>query len=340
MSLQLQLLSGSRLGASATFTTPFTSGPPAATAVATAATSPASHAAQLPLPTPPAQLPLVEAAAEVPPSSQSTVVATNLARQASEAPTKPKFERFGPYKPVRKSSTGGLTTQQQQSLERFMARFIAKTKRSREHAQKHRPHFADPRGVAGYRRVWKSIVYQISVQRSAGSKLWDIDDNQYIDIAMGFGLNLFGQSPEFVTNALHRQLDCGVEVGPQSPLAGEVAQLLCDFARKDRVTFCNTGSEAVMAAMRTEAALFQSPAGCLARTCGVRSILLTNAPGRRFRGGFPPGDPGDVGAGSRGVDLREAARDAVFREPRWRRLSRRGRKAAAASGGGPPSKCQ
>ncbi len=272
MSLQLQLLSGSRLGASATFTTPFTSGPPAATAVATAATSPASHAAQLPLPTPPAQLPLVEAAAEVPPSSQSTVVATNLARQASEAPTKPKFERFGPYKPVRKSSTGGLTTQQQQSLERFMARFIAKTKRSREHAQKHRPHFADPRGVAGYRRVWKSIVYQISVQRSAGSKLWDIDDNQYIDIAMGFGLNLFGQSPEFVTNALHRQLDCGVEVGPQSPLAGEVAQLLCDFARKDRVTFCNTGSEAVMAAMR------------LARTVtGKSKIVFFN---RDYHGNF------------------------------------------------------
>ncbi|MEZ6149902.1 MAG: aminotransferase class III-fold pyridoxal phosphate-dependent enzyme [Pirellulaceae bacterium] len=104
--------------------------------------------------------------------------------------------------------------------------------------------------MAGYRRVWKSIVYQISVERSGGSKLWDIDGNEYIDIAMGFGLNLFGHSPEFVTTALHEQLERGVEVGPQSPLAGEVAELLCDFSRKDRVTFCNTGSEAVMAAMR------------------------------------------------------------------------------------------
>ncbi|MEZ4706050.1 MAG: hypothetical protein R3A44_02525 [Caldilineaceae bacterium] len=25
-------------------------------------------------------------------------------------------------------------------------------------------------------------------------KLWDIDGNEYIDVAMGFGLNLFGQS--------------------------------------------------------------------------------------------------------------------------------------------------
>ncbi len=177
--------------------------------------------------------------------------ATLRSTSAANTPaTKPTFQRFGPYKPVRKSASGGLTEQQQQSLTGFMQRFIAKTGRSRAHAQKHRPHFADPRGVAGYRRVWKSIVYQISVERSAGSKLWDIDGNEYIDIAMGFGLNLFGQSPEFVTAALHQQLDRGVEVGPQSPLAGEVAELLCDFSRKDRATFCNTGSEAVMAAMR------------------------------------------------------------------------------------------
>lgn len=182
--------------------------------------------------------------AVAPTASSAAVNSITVASQ------KPKFERFGPYKPVRKSATGGLTEQQQQSLNRFMERFIVKTQRSRDHAQKHRPHFADPRGVAGYRRVWKSIVYQISVERSAGSKLWDIDGNEYIDIAMGFGLNLFGQSPDFVTAALHRQLDRGVEVGPQSPLAGEVAALLCDFSRKDRVTFCNTGSEAVMAAMR------------------------------------------------------------------------------------------
>lgn len=160
------------------------------------------------------------------------------------------FERFGPYKPVRRSATGGLTESQQKHLDDFIARYTRRTDRSRSHAQKYRDRFADPRGVAGYRRIWKSMVYQICVQRSAGSKLWDIDGNEYIDIAMGFGLNLFGQSPSFVTQALHEQLDRGVEVGPQSTLAGEVAKMLCEFSRMDRVTFCNTGSEAVMAAMR------------------------------------------------------------------------------------------
>ncbi|WP_153557023.1 aminotransferase class III-fold pyridoxal phosphate-dependent enzyme [Roseimaritima sediminicola] len=159
-------------------------------------------------------------------------------------------ERFGPYKPVRRGPGNALTAQQSEHLRGLTERFTRRTAGSRQHAQQHRDHFADPRGVAGYRRIWKSMVYQIVVERSQGAHLWDIDGNRYVDIAMGFGVNLFGQSPPFITEALHRQLDRGVEVGPQSPLAGDVAALLCDFARKDRATFCNTGSEAVMAAMR------------------------------------------------------------------------------------------
>ena len=161
-----------------------------------------------------------------------------------------KRERFGPYKPVRKGLNNGLTDRQQAHLDQFMQRFIGKTIKSQELAETHRPHFADPRGVAGYRRIWKSMVYQIAMDHSKGAHLRDIDGNRYVDIAMGFGLNLFGQSPDFVTKALHEQLDRGVEVGPQSPIAGEVAKMLAGFARKQRVTFCNTGSEAVMAALR------------------------------------------------------------------------------------------
>lgn len=192
----------------------------------------------------------VSGSATATPTSPNPQATTRVASETAAATQKKTFERFGPYKPVRRSATGGLTETQQQHLDAFVARFTRRTMKSRSHAQNHRAHFADPRGVAGYRRIWKSMVYQIAVERSAGSKLWDIDGNEYIDIAMGFGLNLFGQSPAFVTKALHEQLDRGVEVGPQSPLAGEVAKLLCEFSRMDRVTFCNTGSEAVMAAMR------------------------------------------------------------------------------------------
>lgn len=164
--------------------------------------------------------------------------------------TQVQRERFGPYKPVRKGKNNSLTEKQQEHLDRFVANFTAKTQGSKLHAEKHRDHFADPRGVAGYRRIWKSMVYQIGVEKSKGSKLWDLDGNEYVDIAMGFGLNLFGQSPDFVTAAIQEQLGKGVEVGPQCVMAGEAARLLCEFSRKDRATFCCTGSEAVMAAIR------------------------------------------------------------------------------------------
>jgi len=53
-----------------------------------------------------------------------------------------------------------------------------------------------------------------------------------------------------VTDAVREQLDKGIEIGPQSVLTGEVAQLFCKLTGNARVAFANTGSEAVMAAIR------------------------------------------------------------------------------------------
>ncbi|ETW98427.1 MAG: hypothetical protein ETSY1_18755 [Candidatus Entotheonella factor] len=159
-------------------------------------------------------------------------------------------QRFGPYKPIQRGADGQLTDRQQQHLDGLIHRLTERTPGSKALAQQHRPHFADPRGVAGFRKMWKDMVYQIAVERAQGARLWDVDGHAYIDIAMGFGLNLFGHQPAFVTQAIAEQLGQGMAIGPQSPLAGEVAGLLCELTGMERATFCNTGSEAVMAALR------------------------------------------------------------------------------------------
>ena len=41
---------------------------------------------------------------------------------------------------------------------------------------------------------------------------------------MGFGTYFFGHSPDWLIEAIEEQLRTGMEIGPQSPLAGEVAQ--------------------------------------------------------------------------------------------------------------------
>ncbi len=96
----------------------------------------------------------------------------------------------------------------------------------------------------------KEITYQILIERSKGSRLWDIDGNEYVDVLNGFGMNLFGWQPPFVQEAVRKQVEDGYEIGPQHPLAGEVADLICELTGFDRAGLCNTGSEAVMAAVR------------------------------------------------------------------------------------------
>lgn len=161
-----------------------------------------------------------------------------------------QFKRFGPYKPVEKGEKGGLTDRQQKALDDLITRTIAKTGKSKNFTAQHRPHFADPRAVSGFKTNWKEMIYPIVSARSKGSKIWGLDGEEYIDITMGFGTYFFGHSPDWIIDAVKAQMELGTEIGPQTPLAGEVARLICEFTRMDRAAFCNTGSEAVMAAMR------------------------------------------------------------------------------------------
>jgi glutamate-1-semialdehyde aminotransferase len=121
---------------------------------------------------------------------------------------------------------------------------------------------ADPRVVTGFKPQTKELVYQVVVDRSQGCHLWDIDGNEYIDILSGFGSSMFGYMPDFIKEACHKQLDQGVEIGPMHPLAAEVSRLLCELTGHERAAVCNTGSEAVLGAMR------------MARTVTGRSLII------------------------------------------------------------------
>ena len=120
--------------------------------------------------------------------------------------------------------TGGLTDEQQQHLAAFIERYNRKTAASKAATEANRAHLADPRSVAGFRQSWKEMVYPIVSVRSSGSQLWDVDGNEYVDLTNGFGMILFGHNPDFIREAVEAQLDAGIEIGPQTPLAGEVAQ--------------------------------------------------------------------------------------------------------------------
>ena len=143
-----------------------------------------------------------------------------------------------------------MTERQHARLDAFMRRYIEKTRKSKAYTVEHRPHLADPRVVNGFRPALKEIIYQIVIERSKGARMWDLDGNEYVDALNGFGMSLFGWQPDFILEAVRKQLDSGYDIGPQHPLAGEVAKLMCELTGFDRAGLCNTGSEAVMGCVR------------------------------------------------------------------------------------------
>lgn len=157
---------------------------------------------------------------------------------------------FGAIARIEKSGHAELNDLQQKWLSDFMNKYISKTGKSKSYCQEYRSYLADPRVVTGFKPALKEIIYQIVVNKSKGVKMWDLDGNEYVDVLNGFGSNFFGWGSEVLMNVWKKQLEEGIELGPQTPLAGECAKLICELTGYDRTGFCNTGSEAVLGAMR------------------------------------------------------------------------------------------
>ncbi|PCC68478.1 Acyl transferase domain-containing protein [Nannocystis exedens] len=178
--------------------------------------------------------------------------ATRVAAPASEAPPAPAAARpaFVPYRPPRPELGARLDPRQQAHLDALVSRLVARTPGSKQRAQADRAVLADNRVTARFRLQWKELVYPIVAARADGAALWDVDGNAYVDLAMGFGVHFFGHAPAFVRAALARAIAAGMPLGPQSEAAGRVARRLCALTGMERATFCNSGTEAVMAALR------------------------------------------------------------------------------------------
>ena len=72
----------------------------------------------------------------------------------------------GPFRPRERSREGGLERVQQTHLNWFVPRYVSRTRKSKEHTQRYRQKFADPRVVAGFNPSWKEMVYPIVATRS------------------------------------------------------------------------------------------------------------------------------------------------------------------------------
>lgn len=94
--------------------------------------------------------------------------------------------------------------------------------------------------------------YPLTLVRGEGSHVWDSDGNEYIDALAGIAVTSLGHSHPTVVKAIQDQAAKLIHVSnfyfnePQ----GRLAELLCKASGMDRAFFCNSGAEAVEAAIK------------------------------------------------------------------------------------------
>jgi glutamate-1-semialdehyde 2,1-aminomutase len=93
--------------------------------------------------------------------------------------------------------------------------------------------------------------YPIFMQRGAGSRLYDVDGNEYIDWMMGFGALPLGHGDPEVAQAIAEAASTGAHFATATEIEVEVAEMLQQMiGNAEVVRFANTGTEAVMAVIR------------------------------------------------------------------------------------------
>jgi glutamate-1-semialdehyde 2,1-aminomutase len=107
-----------------------------------------------------------------------------------------------------------------------------------------------PLGVTSNFRYWGEDK-TIYVDHAKGGRLWDIDGNEYIDYRLGYGPCILGYADERVDAAARAGIDVGGVFALSTELEFTVAERISKMVpAAELVRFSNSGTEAVMAALR------------------------------------------------------------------------------------------
>jgi glutamate-1-semialdehyde 2,1-aminomutase len=107
-----------------------------------------------------------------------------------------------------------------------------------------------PGGVVSLNRL---VQPEIAFVRGQGSRVWDVDGNEYIDYHAGFAPYLLGHNDPDVNAAVRRALDDGLTLmgSGTNPWEGRLAELIVRHVPSvEKVQLTNTGSEATYHALR------------------------------------------------------------------------------------------
>ena len=108
-----------------------------------------------------------------------------------------------------------------------------------------------PGGVNSPVRACRSVgTYPRFLDRGLGSHVWDVDGKEYIDLIGSWGPLILGHCCKAVEQAVSDAIRKGLSFGAPTAAEVEMAQLVCDMTGIEMVRMVNSGTEAVMSALR------------------------------------------------------------------------------------------
>ena len=109
-----------------------------------------------------------------------------------------------------------------------------------------------PGGVNSPVRAFKSVkMAPIFIKNGLGSKLYDVDGNEYIDYVGSWGPMILGYSNQSVVKQIEETLKDGTSFGAPTEREIFLAELVCEaFPSIEMIRLVNSGSEASMSALR------------------------------------------------------------------------------------------
>ncbi|GAB1307499.1 glutamate-1-semialdehyde 2,1-aminomutase [Urechidicola sp. KH5] len=89
------------------------------------------------------------------------------------------------------------------------------------------------------------------IKKAKGSKIVDVDGNEYLDLVLSYGPMILGHRHKKVQKAIKKALENGYSFGASTENEIKLAKIVCDaFPGMDKVRFVNSGTEAVLSAIR------------------------------------------------------------------------------------------
>jgi len=109
-----------------------------------------------------------------------------------------------------------------------------------------------PGGVNSPVRACKSVGCDpLFVKKALGSKIIDVDNNEFIDFVCSWGPMILGHNHPKVVSAIQQALENGTSYGAPTPLEIELAEMVISaYPAMDMVRFVSSGTEATMSAIR------------------------------------------------------------------------------------------